>query len=167
DLDADLCQAVHIRLPRAEVAALDGVVEEPLDGIAVVAVVLRGVDAALCGDTVRAARGVLVAEVGDLIPGLAERGGGRRAGEPGADHDHRELATVAGVDQLGLELARIPALVDGAGWRLVVGDHGALGVQISHEPVHPKRIENGGSRNPATITTAITVANTVRWRRRA
>jgi hypothetical protein len=38
---------VHVGLAGAEVAALDGVVEEPEDAVAVVAVVLRGVDAAL------------------------------------------------------------------------------------------------------------------------
>jgi hypothetical protein len=41
---------VDIRLAGAEVAALDGVVEKAADGVAVVLVVLGGVDAALRGD---------------------------------------------------------------------------------------------------------------------
>ncbi len=56
DLDRDLREPVDVRLPRPEVAALDGVVEQPVDGVAVVAVVLRRVDAALRGDRVGAAR---------------------------------------------------------------------------------------------------------------
>ena len=62
DVRADLGEPVDVGLARAEVAALDGVVEEAVDGVAVVLVVLRGVDAALCGDRVRASRAVLVAE---------------------------------------------------------------------------------------------------------
>ena len=62
DVGADLGQAVDVRLARAVVAALDRVVEEAVDGVAVLLVVLGGVDAALRGDRVRAARGVLVAE---------------------------------------------------------------------------------------------------------
>ncbi|CAB4557187.1 unannotated protein [freshwater metagenome] len=38
---------MHVGLARTEVAALDGVVEQPLHTVAVVLVVLGGVDAAL------------------------------------------------------------------------------------------------------------------------
>src|SRR2546430_6053007 len=55
DVDRHLGEPVDVRLARAEVAALDGVVEQPVDRVAVVLVVLRGVDAALRGDRVRAA----------------------------------------------------------------------------------------------------------------
>ena len=47
DLNADLCEAIHIRFPRAIVAALHRVVKEPPDGVAVVLIVLRSVDAPL------------------------------------------------------------------------------------------------------------------------
>ena len=57
DVDADLGQPVGVGLAGAEVAALDGVVEEAEDAVAVVAVVLGGVDPALGGDGV-ARRGV-------------------------------------------------------------------------------------------------------------
>jgi hypothetical protein len=46
DLAADLREPVDVGLPRAEVPALDRVVEQPEDAVAVVAVVLRRVDAA-------------------------------------------------------------------------------------------------------------------------
>src|SRR5690606_3108767 len=122
DLDGDLRQAVHVGLAGAEVAALDGVVEQALDRVAVVAVVLGGVDAALRGDGVGAARGVLVAELDDLVTLFGEGGAGRAAREAGAHHDDGVLAPVGGVDQLGLEAALVPALVDGARGRLGVGD---------------------------------------------
>ena len=50
DVDRDLGQAVDVGLAAAVVAALDGVVEQPVDAVAVVLVVLGGVDAALGGD---------------------------------------------------------------------------------------------------------------------
>ena len=114
DVDAHLREAVDVRFARAVVAALDRVVEEAVDAVAVVLVVLRGVDAALRGDAVRAARAVLDAEAQDVVAELAERRGRRRAGQAGADDDDRVLALVGRVDQLHLELVPIPLLGDRA-----------------------------------------------------
>ena len=119
---ADLGQPVDVGLARAVVAALDGVVEEPVDRVAVALVVLGRVDAALGGDRVRAARGVLVAERLHHVAGLAERGRGRGAGQAGADDDDREPAAVGRVGDPGLELAGLPALLDRAAGRLGVAD---------------------------------------------
>ena len=112
DLHADLGQPVDVGLPGPEVAALDRVVEQPVDRVAVVAVVLGRVDAALGGDRVGPPRGVLVAEAGDLVAGLAQGGRRRGAGQAGADDDHAQLAPVGRVDQLGVEPALVPALLD-------------------------------------------------------
>src|SRR6185312_15804693 len=62
DVHADLREAVDIRFAGAEIAAFDGVVEKAVNGIAVVGIILGGIDAALRGDAVRAARAVLEAE---------------------------------------------------------------------------------------------------------
>ena len=62
DVDRDLGEAVDVGLAGAEVAALDRVVEEAVDAVAVVLVVLGGVDPALGGDRVGPPRAVLVAE---------------------------------------------------------------------------------------------------------
>ena len=79
DRGADFCEPVNIRFARAEVAAFDGVVEKPINAVAVVLIVLRGVDSALRGDRVRAARAILIAETFDIESLLAKRGrGGRR-----------------------------------------------------------------------------------------
>ena len=82
DVDADLRQAIDVGFAGAEVAALDGVVEEAVDAVAVVLIVLGGVDAALGGDGVGAAGGILEAEALDVVAEFAERGGGgcRRPG---------------------------------------------------------------------------------------
>ncbi len=56
DVHADLRQPVHVGFARAEIAALHRVVEQAVDAVAVVVIVLGGVDAALRGDGVRAAR---------------------------------------------------------------------------------------------------------------
>ena len=132
DVRADLGEPVDVGLPGAEVAALDGVVEQPVDRVAVVAVVLGRVDAALGGDGVRAAGRVLVAERLDVVAQLAEGRGGRAAGQAGADDDDVELALVGRVDQLGAELALLPALLDRPVGSLGVADRLAFGVLRDH-----------------------------------
>ncbi len=122
DLDGDLGEPVDVGLAGAEVAALDGVVEEAVDRVSVVAVVLRRVDAALRGDRVRPAGRVLEAELDDVIALFGQRGAGRTAGQAGADDDDGVLAAVGRVDQSGLEAAGVPALGDGTLGRLGVGD---------------------------------------------
>ncbi len=106
----------------------DRVVEEAVDAVAVVLVVLGGVDAALRGDGVRAAGRILEAEALDLVAQLAQRGGSRGAGEAGADHDDGVLALVRGVDQLDVETGLVPRLLDGAGRCFGVKNH------LFHQP---------------------------------
>ena len=89
DVDAQLGQSIDVGFARAEVAAFDGVVEQAVDRVAVVAIVLGGVDAALGGDAVRAPRAVLVAEALDVVAGFAERRRRGAAGQSGADDDDR------------------------------------------------------------------------------
>ena len=110
DADARLRQAVDVGLARAIVSALDGVVEQPLNAVAVVLVVLRGVDAPLSRNAVGPARAVLDAEAEHVVAELAERGGGRGAGQAGAHDDDRVLASIGGVDQLGVEAVAVPFL---------------------------------------------------------
>src|SRR4051812_30476922 len=62
DVDAQLRQSVDIGLARTKVTTLDGVVEKPIDAVAVVLIILGGVDATLCGDAVGSARRILEAE---------------------------------------------------------------------------------------------------------
>ena len=161
DLTADLGEPVDVRLPRPEVAALDRVVEQPEDAVAVVAVVLRGVDAALGGDRVRAARAVLVAERADLVAQLGQGRRGRAAGQAGAHHDDLHLALVGRVDQLHAEPVALPAGVDRAARGGVVLDRRADRVVrvTSHKaPTNPDCTAKGTARKPTVRTTANTSA---------
>lgn len=128
DLHGDLGEAVDVGLAGAEVAALDGVVEEAVHRVAVVAVVLGGVDTALGGDGVGAARGVGEAELDHVVALFGERRAGRSARQAGTDDDDGVLATVGRVDELGLEAATVPTVRDRAFGGLGVGDGLAGGV---------------------------------------
>ena len=70
DVDRHLGEAVDVGLAGAEVAALDRVVEEAVDAVAVALVVLGGVDAALGGDRVGPAGRVVERERLDLVAEL-------------------------------------------------------------------------------------------------
>src|SRR5699024_5631816 len=133
---ADLGKAVGVGLAGAVVPALLGVVEEAVGRVPVLLVVLRGVDTALRGDRVRAARGVLVAEGLHVVAGLAERGRGRATGQTGADDDDRELATVGRLDQTRAELALRPHLGHRTLGCLGVRDRVALGVVVPERVIH-------------------------------
>ncbi len=76
DVHADLGQAIDVGLAGAEVSAFHGVVKEAEHAVAVVLIILGGVDAALGGDGVRAPRRILKAEALNLVAQLAQRRGG-------------------------------------------------------------------------------------------
>src|SRR5262252_2648801 len=102
DVNADLGQAVDVGFTRAEVAALDRVVKQAVDRVAVVAVILPGVDAALSGARVRAARAVLETKGLDVVAEFAQRGSRRSARQAGAEDDDVEFAFIGRVDQFHL-----------------------------------------------------------------
>lgn len=83
DVGGNFRQAVDVGFTGAEVAALHGVIEQAVDGVAVVLVVLGRVDAALGRNGVGAAGAVLVAEALDVVAKLGKRGGGGGAGQAG------------------------------------------------------------------------------------
>src|SRR5262249_8981724 len=134
------------------------------DRVAVVAVVLRGVDPALRGDGVGAPRAVLITERLDVVTHLTERGRRRTTGEPGAHDDHVVLAAVRRGDQLEVALARIPRVFDRTFGDLVVSDVGA------HAPT---RLRHTHGRPPSMIVHGIarkprhTATETVMLRRRS
>ncbi len=117
-------QPVDVCLASAVVAALHRVVEETVDAVAVVLIVLGGVDAALGCDGVGATRAVVHAEALHDISELREGGGGGGASEPGTHHDDFELPLVGGVDELELELVPLPLLLE--------RPTGNLGIELRH-----------------------------------
>ena len=110
DVVRHLREAIYVGLAGAVVAALDGVIEEAVYGVAVVLIVLGGVYATLRGNGVRATRAILDAEIEDVKAHLAERGRRGRASQAGAYDDDVELALVGGVDQFLVGLVVGPLL---------------------------------------------------------
>jgi hypothetical protein len=72
DVDRDLGQAVHVGLAGAVIAALERVVEQAVNAVAVVLVILRRVDAALRRNRVRAPGAVVEDEVLNLVAEVGE-----------------------------------------------------------------------------------------------
>ena len=114
DVHTQRSETVDVRLARPEVAALHGVVEQAVHAVAVVLIVLRGVDATLRRDRVRPARRVVVRKDCDVVAELRQRGRSRCAGESAADNDHLEAPLIRRVHQLHVELVGFPLLLDRA-----------------------------------------------------
>src|SRR6185436_15592095 len=144
DVHRELREPVDVGLARTVVAAFDGVVEQPLHAVAVVLVVLGGVDAALRGDAVRAAGAVVDAEAVDVVAELAERGRRRRARQARADDDDVELPLVGRVDQLDLELVPAP----------FVGQRPRGDLRLEGHTRAPKYTQTGIDRKPTAMTRA-------------
>ena len=115
DRGADFGQAVNVGFASAEVAALDRVVEQTINGVVVVLVVLRGVDTALRGDGVSAARAVGDAEHLHVEAQFAERRGGGSSAEAGADDDDFQFAFVRRADDFSFGLETRPFFGQGTG----------------------------------------------------
>ncbi len=105
-------QTVNVGFARTEVAAFHGVVEQAVNGVAVVLVVLGCIDAALCCDGVCAAGAVLDAEVIYVETHFAQRRCCRSTGKAGADDDNVEVALVGGVYKVLMGLVVGPFLSD-------------------------------------------------------
>ena len=99
DARADFRQAVHVGLTAAVVAALHGVVEESVHRVAVVLVVLGGVDAALGCDGVCTTWAVLETESLHVVTHLSQRRGRRAACQSRAHHNDVDQTLVGWVDQ--------------------------------------------------------------------
>src|SRR5206468_8269850 len=123
DVPAHLGEAIDIGLARAKIAALDRVVEQPVNAVAIVLVILGGVDAALGGNAVRAARTVLETEALDVVTELGQSGRRRSARESGTDDEDVKPALVRRVDEFHLEAVLVPFLRERAGGNVRIEFH--------------------------------------------
>src|SRR5260370_21616846 len=80
DVEADGGEAIDVGFAGPEIAALHGVVEEPVNAVAVIVIVLGGIDSALGRDTVRAPGRILKAETVDVIAEFGQTCRGAAAG---------------------------------------------------------------------------------------
>ena len=110
-----LREPVDVGFAGAEIAALDSVVEQAVDAVAVVLIILRGVDSALSCDGMRASRRILETETLYVVSEFGKRRGSRCAGEPRADDKHGVLALIRRVDELQLETGPFPGGFDRTG----------------------------------------------------
>jgi hypothetical protein len=94
----------------AKIAALDGVFEKARNAVAVIPVVLRGVDPSLGSDGVCPSRGIVIGKTVNVVPLLAESRGRRRSRQTCADNDDGMLTAIRRIDQLHLVAALIPLL---------------------------------------------------------
>ncbi|MCD6049282.1 MAG: hypothetical protein K0Q55_685 [Verrucomicrobia bacterium] len=115
DVHGHLGQTMHVRLARTEVTTLDGVVEKTTHGVAIVLVILRGIDAALRRHRVRAPGRIVKHEVMHFVTQLSQRGGSGGAGQTGTDDDDLVFPLVRRIDQLAVELVALPLLGERAG----------------------------------------------------
>ena len=109
-----LGETINVRFAGAEIATLDRIVEKPVNAVAVVRVIFRGVNSPLGRNAVRPPRTVLVTERFNLVALLGEGRGSRATSQPGADDDDLEAAAIVRRDQLGIVLMPAPLLREGA-----------------------------------------------------
>src|SRR5207237_10275394 len=90
---AHLCLPVNGRLARTEIAALDRVLKQPENAIAVVLIIFRCVDSALGSNGMGATRRILITKTLHPITKFAEGGRSRSPGQSRADHNDLKFAT--------------------------------------------------------------------------
>ena len=114
---------MDISLARTEVPALNCVVEESVGAVAIVLVILRGIDAALRGDGVRAARAVLITEALYVVALFRQRRGGRSPSQPRTNNNDVKLPLVSWAHKLRVVFIGRPLVVEGTCGNVCVGCH--------------------------------------------
>ena len=108
DQIADFREAINVRFPRAKIAALDRVVKETENAVAVVLIILGGINSTLSRDAMSAAWAVLVTETFHLVTELAQRGCRRSASQTASDDDDLKFPAIVRTDQAGVILVSRP-----------------------------------------------------------
>ena len=113
----------YVRLTGTEVSPLDGVVEKTVDGVAVIRVVLRGIDTTLSGDRVGTARAVLITESLYVVTQFAKSSSGSTTGKAGSNNNYVIFAFISGVYQLQIEAVFVPGFFNRSGWTFSIKYH--------------------------------------------
>src|SRR5215831_3909197 len=87
DIGAHLGQPIDIGFSGSKITALNRVVEKPVDAVAVILIVLGGIDSSLSSNTMSAARTVMKAKALDLVAQLGQRSCSRGSRQTGTDND--------------------------------------------------------------------------------
>src|SRR5690606_302654 len=102
------------------------------DRVAVVVVVLGGVDPALGGDGVGPPGRIVEGECLDVVAQLPESGSGRGPGQAGPHDDDLEAPLVVRIDETDREPVVVPLVRQRAGRNLGVEARRGLGGDLSH-----------------------------------
>ena len=98
DIHADLRKAVNVGFTSSEVSAFYSVIKEAINAVAIIMIILGGVDATLGGDGVSASRTILITEALNVVAEFAQASSCSSPGEAGADNDDVVLAFVGRIN---------------------------------------------------------------------
>jgi hypothetical protein len=112
DIHADLRETINVGLACPKVTAFDCVLKQAENAVAVVAVILGGVNPSLGSDGVRATRAVVIGKALNAISLLAKSSSSCCPSQPRAHNYDRVLAAISGINQLHLEAAFVPLLLN-------------------------------------------------------
>ena len=88
---------MHIGFASAVIAALNGIVKQAENAVAIVLIIFSSIDATLRGNGVRAARRILVAECFYLVAQFTQRRSGTGAGKTSTNYNDFQLALIGGI----------------------------------------------------------------------
>ena len=122
---ADFGQPVNVPFARTEIAPFDRVVKQSKNAIAVVLVILGGIDPALRRNGMGATRRILITKTFHPITKLAQSGRGRSAGQSRTDHNDLKFAAIIRANETRIILVVPPFLLERTGRNFAVefSDH--------------------------------------------
>ena len=118
NVHADLSKPIHVGLPRPVVTTLHCIVEKPVHRVAVVLVILGGIDATLRGDWVGTTRAILIAEAFHVVSQFSQCSGRGGTGQATAHHDDFKFTLVGWGDQFQVKPMFVPLFGYWAGWNI-------------------------------------------------
>src|SRR5262249_5963534 len=116
DVVADFRETINVRFAGSKIAAFYGVMEQPVNTVAIVLIIFGRIDPALGCNRVRAPRRILEAEAFYPIPQLPQSGRSRSTGQAAANHDDRKFSPVIWTHQARMITMIAPFLSEWPRW---------------------------------------------------
>src|SRR5438874_1976988 len=112
---ADFGQPVNVRFARTEIATFDRVVKQSENAVAIVLVILGGIDPALRRNGMGATRRILITKTFHAITKFTQSGRGRSAGQPRTDHNDLKFAAIIRANETRIILVVTPFSLERTG----------------------------------------------------
>ena len=116
DQIGDFGETINVRFARAKISALDRVMEQSVDAIAIVLIILCGIDPALRCNRVRAPWRILKAKAFYPVAEFAQGRRRRSAGETASHNDDLELSPIIWANQSRVIPMAAPFLIERSVW---------------------------------------------------